>query len=241
MYENFIFDLYGTLVDIHTNESKPSFWKKCAALFTELGCSYQPDELKKQYQYYIQVEKRRLESSYALPEVNLEFIFHSLFMDKGLKPSHALLQFYASFFRVLSRDYLAVYKDTISILDFLKKEKKNIYLLSNAQSLFTLPEMKQLSLIEYFDDILISSEVGCKKPDPQFMNTLICRHHLKIEESIMIGNEYKSDMSVAEAFQMDDYYIHTNLSPELTGIENATFMDLNTGYLSLTSIKALIL
>ena len=27
MYHNFIFDLYGTLVDIHTNENKTSLWK----------------------------------------------------------------------------------------------------------------------------------------------------------------------------------------------------------------------
>ena len=26
MYQNYIFDLYGTLVDIRTNERKPSLW-----------------------------------------------------------------------------------------------------------------------------------------------------------------------------------------------------------------------
>lgn len=29
-YPNCIFDLYGTLVDIHTDESRPEFWKKMA-------------------------------------------------------------------------------------------------------------------------------------------------------------------------------------------------------------------
>ena len=28
MYQNYIFDLYGTLVDIHTNEKKAYLWKK---------------------------------------------------------------------------------------------------------------------------------------------------------------------------------------------------------------------
>ena len=28
MYQNYIFDLYGTLVDINTNEGKPYLWKK---------------------------------------------------------------------------------------------------------------------------------------------------------------------------------------------------------------------
>ena len=26
-YKNYLFDLYGTLVDIHTNEEAPSFWR----------------------------------------------------------------------------------------------------------------------------------------------------------------------------------------------------------------------
>lgn len=28
MYKNYIFDLYGTLLDIHTNESKKYLWEK---------------------------------------------------------------------------------------------------------------------------------------------------------------------------------------------------------------------
>ena len=27
-YENYIFDLYGTLIDIRTDENKPEFWEK---------------------------------------------------------------------------------------------------------------------------------------------------------------------------------------------------------------------
>ena len=32
-YQNYIFDLYGTLVDIHTDENKASLWKKIAVYF----------------------------------------------------------------------------------------------------------------------------------------------------------------------------------------------------------------
>ena len=33
MYQNYIFDLYGTLVDIHTNEKKAYLWKKMSLFF----------------------------------------------------------------------------------------------------------------------------------------------------------------------------------------------------------------
>ena len=37
MYQNYIFDLYGTLVDIRTNERKPSLWKYMAQYMTLHG------------------------------------------------------------------------------------------------------------------------------------------------------------------------------------------------------------
>lgn len=47
MYQNYIFDLYGTLVDIRTNERKPSLWKYMAQYMTLQGAAYTPAELKK--------------------------------------------------------------------------------------------------------------------------------------------------------------------------------------------------
>ena len=34
-YDNYVFDLYGTLVDIHTEEDFPKLWEKLALFF---GC-----------------------------------------------------------------------------------------------------------------------------------------------------------------------------------------------------------
>ena len=49
MYHNFIFDLYGTLVDIHTNEKKPSLWKKLALFYSFQGAAYTGQELRRRY------------------------------------------------------------------------------------------------------------------------------------------------------------------------------------------------
>ena len=48
-YDAYIFDLYGTLVDIHTDEARPLFWKKVAAFYTLQGAPYQPMELHEEY------------------------------------------------------------------------------------------------------------------------------------------------------------------------------------------------
>ena len=37
MYENYFFDLYGTLVDIRTDENKPLLWHSMADLYSLCG------------------------------------------------------------------------------------------------------------------------------------------------------------------------------------------------------------
>ncbi len=240
MYQNYIFDLYGTLVDIHTNEHTGYFWKKCAALLTEFGYPYESAALKKRYGELIELEKRKLEGRYAYPEIDLVNVFEALCLERGPAPSQEFLSFYASAFRVISRKYLCLYPEIPAILDLLKRHDKKIYLLSNAQTLFTISEMKQLGIYHYFDDIMISSDCHCKKPDSAFMQMLIDKHHLNISESLMIGNEYASDIAVAKSVGMDNYYIKSNLTFESPSVIDATYSDLTGRSLKLTEFKKLL-
>ena len=57
-YQNYIFDLYGTLVDIHTDENKASLWKKIAVYFSAQGAGYTAKELKNRYIALIHEEKQ---------------------------------------------------------------------------------------------------------------------------------------------------------------------------------------
>ena len=36
-YENYIFDLYGTLIDIHTDEGEQKLWKALAKYYRQNG------------------------------------------------------------------------------------------------------------------------------------------------------------------------------------------------------------
>ena len=38
-YDNYVFDLYGTLVDIHTEEDFPKLWEKLALFFGYYGAN----------------------------------------------------------------------------------------------------------------------------------------------------------------------------------------------------------
>ena len=45
MYSNYIFDLYGTLIDINTDESSNEFWYKLSLFYSFKGAVYIAEEL----------------------------------------------------------------------------------------------------------------------------------------------------------------------------------------------------
>lgn len=57
MYKAYIFDLYGTLVDIRTNEDKRFFWTKMSELYTSLGARYGARDLKARFLALVVQEK----------------------------------------------------------------------------------------------------------------------------------------------------------------------------------------
>lgn len=214
MYQNYIFDLYGTLVDIHTNEQKNYLWKKMCALFSCCGASYEPAECKKAYFSTI----ARLEQNAGVPdaEILIEDVFRQMLSQKGAAPTDTYLFTLGSAFRVISRDYIRLYPGVAEFLSALRLAKKGVYLLSNAQRMFTEPEMRFLGIYDLFDGIFYSSDIGLKKPAPGFMETLLDRYKLDRKKSIMIGNDVSCDVGIANACQMDSLYIHSNISPALT-------------------------
>jgi len=223
-YTNYIFDFYGTLVDIETDEDKPSFWKKMAELYSVYGADYSWKELKNTYRALVVEEERLLRERIGCkePEILLEKVFLRLY--KEAKNRHEcdfvpeneeeFLYHIANTFRVLSRKRLKAYKNTISTLKELKKNGCNTYLLSNAQGIFTRPEIEICGVAPYLDDIFISSDHERKKPDKAFLEELIQKYHLNRKETVMIGNDFISDMGIAHACNVDGIFLNSFLYDE---------------------------
>lgn len=219
-YRNYIFDLYGTLVDIHTNESKASLWKNMAGIFSMLGAPYTASELKKQYkslageelaETLLRMRARTGDAELGDEEIEtlLENVFRKLLLQKGMKTDDAQIRQIGIVFRSLSMGYIKLYDGVPELLSRLKNAGKKVYLLSNAQRIFTEPEMKMLGIYDSFDDILYSSDEGVKKPSFYFYDALFKKHGLKKEESVMIGNEYRADIYGAESYGIDSMYVFT--------------------------------
>ncbi len=213
MYKNYIFDLYGTLVDIRTDEKILELWEKMTEMYGFNGAMYTPDELKMCYRKFCKEENKKFDGK-KYYEINIDYVFRALYEQKGVHPSTELIRFTGEMFRIISTKFIKHYEGVPEFFEELKQKNKKIYLLSNAQSTFTTPEIKYLGLWDYFDAVFISSEEEWKKPSENFFNRLIDKYNLNIKESIMIGNDASTDIAGAKAVGMDSLYIHTEISPE---------------------------
>ncbi len=219
MYKNYIFDLYGTLVDINTNEWKSSLWKNMALIYSMGGAEYTPRELKKAYGDYIREEIDSIpDGKYSTnPEPEITNVFMRLYTDKGVECSKEIAEYTGRVFRALSIKYIKLYDGVRELFGAIRANGGKIYLLSNAQRIFTEPEILMLGIYDDFDDIIISSDTGCAKPDRMFYEHILKKHNLKRDESIMIGNDYITDIKGSHDAGLDSLYLHTNISPEIKG------------------------
>jgi len=228
-YKNYIFDLYGTLLDIHTDEQSKELWKIMRDFYNVYGCEWKQKPLRDAFFLYDAGERQRLAvlTGVKKPEIKIERVFARLLFEGGGHHSCSLTiggidvdnlrKKYkediegvissvaesewavacANIFRTASREYVSLYPNTMETLKALKEKGCMLYLLSNAQKIFTYPEIEAFGLQNILDKIYISSDYGMMKPEPDFLNKLLSEEGLKSEETVMVGNEIESDVSVA--------------------------------------------
>lgn len=213
-YTDLVFDLYGTLVDIHTEEDD-RVWEKTAFYFGFYGAHYTGPELKAAFQSAMRAREAKAGQSYeCFPDLPFEETMADLFRAKGVVENADTLGINAAqLFRISSLDYIRLYPHALETLAKLRKAGYRLWLLSNAQAIFTAYELRLLGLGEQLDGIYLSSNYKCRKPDLRFYQALIDERHLDVSKTMMIGNDRQTDIAGAKAAGMATLYMHTDLTP----------------------------
>lgn len=220
-YRNYIFDLYGTLADILTNEASPRFWRLMALYFGYHGAGYTAPELREAYLRLCKEEQAK--SPDPLFEIELRRVFRSLYREKGVGVGSRLVEETARAFRLTSTEKLKLYPWVKPVLGSIREQGAGVFLLSNAQACFTHAELRSLGIDGAFDAAVLSSEVGMKKPSPAIMSALLEGAGLDPRDCIMVGNDRQSDIALANSFGMDSLYIKTETSGEQDPVIRATY------------------
>lgn len=222
-YQNYIFDLYGTLVDIWTDENDPHLWEQMASLYSCCGADYSAEALKVAYHRIAVDEQEKLGAATGChyPEIKLENVFLRLYQEapvrhkagltfRGRKEQALWLSMIANSFRCLSTRRFRLYPRVKDVLTAIRAQGHPLYLLSNAQRCFTMPELEKLGIVDYFDAIYLSSDYGMAKPEAAFMETMLREQNLRAEDCVMIGNDWRSDMAVAAKCGVDGIFLNTD-------------------------------
>ncbi|WP_042200217.1 HAD family hydrolase [Paenibacillus camerounensis] len=213
MYDTYIFDLYGTLIDIETDEEHPEVWERLSLHFSYQGMNITGAELKEQY---VAERDRQLAAAAErceYPDFVMEEVFRTVARDLGGEPGQAWLHETVRWMRTLSMIHISLYDGVAEILGRLRSRGKKVFLLSNGQKTFIEAELTMLGILHLFDGIAISSEAGVSKPDPLFYRYLAEHYGADLSSAVMIGNDPRTDIAGANAVGIDSCYIETASSP----------------------------
>ena len=210
-YTDLILDLYGTLVDIRTDENS-TVWQKTALLFGYYGIAYTPQALRSDFAAALAQRQAQAGQSYeCYPDIPIEQIFSQL-ANKNCPDTFGVQA--AQLFRICSTKYIRLYPGVQSALEKLRAQGCRLWLLSNAQQVFTAFELRHLGLEHIFDGVYISSDHGCRKPDLRFFRSLLDGENLDIDRCLMIGNDRETDIAGAQKAGLATLYLHSNITPQ---------------------------
>lgn len=201
-YDNFIFDLYGTLIDIHTDETAGATWRKFSCFLNKNALKHPPYFVMRKQFFTADREKRaeaRIRDGFEYPEIDVTDIYREMLLSYGnSSPSDEFLRELAYAFREASRDYVRLFPGTAEFLKLLKDRGKKVFILSNAQAGYTVPEIEMFSLEKITDGIVLSSDECCMKPERAFFECLLERYGLDRDKCVMFGDNALSDIRGAE-------------------------------------------
>lgn len=213
-YTDLIFDLYGTLVDIHTDEND-IVWEKTALYLGYYGAAFTGRDLKASFMREMTRREAQAGQGYEMyPDIPFDSILAELVRCKGVS-EHAdeLALTAAQVFRIASTEYIRLYEGVPEALAEMRRQGFRLWLLSNAQRAFTAYELRLLGLTDQFDGIYLSSDYQCRKPDVRFFGALLTEQGLDPQKCLMIGNDRETDIAGAKAAGLSTLYMHTNLTP----------------------------
>lgn len=238
--QGILFDLYGTLIDIETDESQEEIYRAIAHFLSYQGVYLHRWEVRDRYCEIMKHQKEERGEKY--PEIDVEAIWRAFLRQQGIQSVPArrtLARILAQLFRAISRNRLRRYPGVTMVLDRLYPIYR-LALVSDAQPVYALPEIKAVGLDGYFDPIIISAQHGFRKPDPRLIGKALEIMKLTTAEVIFVGNDIYRDIYGAGRMGIktilinpsSEFASHSDITPDYTahrfedvlkGIEDLTF------------------
>lgn len=208
-----LFDIYGTLVDIETDERDWYAYLNLAKFFEYLGVRLSADEVK--WFYFEKIRQMIEKSGEAYPEIDVRRIWYEILREHENPQMYKLNLGQGTFVRdvvilhrALTRRRLRLYDATYDVLQRLKPQYR-IGVVSDCQYDYAVPETKILGIIDLFDAFIMSGEYGFRKPDKRLFHDCLSRLGVSPGEAVFVGNDAFRDIFGAKSVGMKTILVMT--------------------------------
>lgn len=213
-FQAIIFDLNGTLIDILTDEGNEEIYRGISHFLTYQGIRAGRWEVRDEY--YKLMDEQRKASQEEFPEFDSVGLWRAFLLRRpeacaALPPAKLewMPLFLAEMYRGVSRYRLQLYADVKAVLDTLAPNYA-LAALSDAQSAWAVAEMRAAGLGEYFDPVIVSGDLGYRKPDPRLFQLALEGLGLPPEDVLFVGNDMYRDVFGASRCGMKTVYFSSN-------------------------------
>ncbi len=215
MIRGLLFDLNGTLIDIGTDEGRDDLYRVLSHFLSYYGVDLGADELRELY--FELNRKQRRESEEPYPEFDVVALFREM-LERHPPDSSApagpgvlrkLPDTLARLFRAASLYRLQLYPEVLAVLDSLRG-RYAMAAVSDGQSLWERAELRATGLNGYFDPVIISGELGFRKPDSRIFELALSLMGLRPDEALFIGNDMYRDVLGAHKCGMKTIFFQSN-------------------------------
>ena len=188
-----LFDFYGTLADICTDERRPMVWKILASFLRYQGVDIKPDILA---EMYFDAAQRLLDEAthrQKFPEISVREAMRSILQKLGYTKHDKLDANLVKLLRPLTVRRLTLFPDTHRVLEQLRPMFK-LAVVSDAQREYFDAEIRITGIETLWDVVVLSSDFGYRKPDPRLFTTALERLGVSYQEAVFVGDNVLSDV-----------------------------------------------
>jgi 2-haloacid dehalogenase len=194
-YTAVLFDADGTLLDYKRSESYA-----LGNALVSLGLDSKSIDYVSRYRAINKTLWGELEKGKLSPGELRVLRFEKLFSEIGVRTD-------APAFSKMYLDYLSqtgfLLPRAADVLEYLHK-KYVLILITNGFQDVQYSRLKKAGIFEYFDPIIISEEVGAKKPDEDFFSETFRRvKNVEKSAALLVGDSLSSDILGGEQFGID--------------------------------------
>jgi haloacid dehalogenase superfamily, subfamily IA, variant 3 with third motif having DD or ED/haloacid dehalogenase superfamily, subfamily IA, variant 1 with third motif having Dx(3-4)D or Dx(3-4)E len=195
-----LFDCYGTLIDVLTDERDIETYRGLSRWLLYQGVMIAPERLRACYVSRVREAAGRTGERY--PEVRVEEVF------AGICAEHRVWEIdterlgveAARAFRAASLRRLGVIEKSRRLLDIFSTQKTGV--VSNGQRVFSEREMRALGLYDRLGFVIFSSDPGYQKPDPRIYTAALGRMGLQASDVLFIGDNFENDVDAPRRLGM---------------------------------------